>query len=66
MTDDRNARRMVSLEAIARHFAGQVCGDKVLIPTQRHPARDRGTSIKIAVIDAERDPCCEYVGGPND
>ena len=39
---------IVDIEAIARHYGGEVCKGNALIPTPGHSARDRGTAIKAS------------------
>ncbi|WP_394730729.1 toprim domain-containing protein [Altererythrobacter sp. GH1-8] len=39
---------VVDIEAIARHYGGNVCKGNALIPTPCHSARDRGTAIKAS------------------
>ena len=39
---------IVDIEAIARHYGGNVCKGNALIPTPGHSRRDRGTAIKAS------------------
>ena len=41
---------MIDVDAIARHYGGNVCKGNAVIPTPGHSSRDRGTAIKASAL----------------